>query len=360
MGVAGHFKFKEQVLAPLLRLKHIKPMSSFKTGTRRGTIKLKTLRRPGVRDISNMFDKATTISDEKLRHADEAGLDSLLALLDHEHPRVRACAEDAVSKLSEEEGEIVLIDDGFKSLAELLRYKNHQAQRDTLWSLAILAGNSEHNHEGIILDVGWNTIISRAKSQLTDIQLPAVTLISNLALNEENHDMIINEDGLALLKSLADSDNIEIKRAVCNAFANLCSDEDSVDEVLSGGGLKMIIGFLDSGDDELIAGALHTLANVASADDIKQDIVAQGGLPPIVKLLDSPNTMIQKGAATAIANLVENPENHQTMVDLGMLEPLIFLARKSKNPEIQFRVASALNNLASNDQMKQLLKDSDA
>ena len=58
--------------------------------------------------------------------------------------------------------------------------------------------------------------------------------------------------------------------------------------------------------------------------------------------------MIQKGAITAISNLVENAEYHQQMVDLGLLDPLIFLARKSKNPEVQFRVASALNNLASN------------
>ena len=136
--------------------------------------------------------------------------------------------------------------------------------------------------------------------------------------------------------------------------------EDNVEEVLSGGGLEQIISFLDSGDDELIAGALHTLANVASAEDVAQEIVAKGGLPAIIRLLESPNIMIQKGAATAIANLVENRDNHQPMVDLGLLEPLIFLARKSKNPEIQFRVASALNNMAANDEMKQLLKDQDA
>jgi len=282
-------------------------MASFRTGnTRKGTIKLKTLRRPGVKDLSGMFDNTKHISDEKLGYADEAGLDCLLGLIDHEHPRVRACSEEMIGNLEKDDGEIIVGENGFKPIAELLRYKNHQAQRDTLWTLAILAGNSEQNHEGILLDIGWQTILSRSKSQLGDIQLPAVTLISNLALNEEMHDMIINEEGLPLLKSLADSSDIKIKRAVCNAFANLCSDEDSVDSVLSGGGLKMIISFLDSGDDELIAGALHTIANVASNDEIKQDIVSNGGLPPIVKLLNSPNIMIQKGAATAIANLVEN------------------------------------------------------
>ena len=43
--------------------------------------------------------------------------------------------------------------------------------------------STEQNHEGILLDIGWQTILSRAKSQLEDIQEPAVTLISNLALN---------------------------------------------------------------------------------------------------------------------------------------------------------------------------------
>eukprot|EP01095_Lingulamoeba_sp_RSL-Kostka_P014208 TRINITY_DN6130_c1_g1_i1.p1 TRINITY_DN6130_c1_g1~~TRINITY_DN6130_c1_g1_i1.p1 ORF type:complete len:749 (+),score=408.19 TRINITY_DN6130_c1_g1_i1:109-2355(+) len=48
------------------------------------------------------------------------------------------------------------------------------------------------------------------------------------------------------------------------------------------------------------------------------------------------------------------------MMDGGLLEPLLFLARKSKNPEVQFRAASALNNLASNPEMKQVLKDGGA
>ena len=72
---------------------------------------------------------------------------------------------------------------GFKPCAELLRYKNHAAQRDTLWALATLAGNTEMNHEGIIIDVGWNTILSRASSKLPDLQRPAVTLIANLSMN---------------------------------------------------------------------------------------------------------------------------------------------------------------------------------
>ena len=336
-------------------------MASFRnSSTRKGTIKLKTLRKPGVKDLSGMFDKAKNISDEKLGLADEAGLDGLLSLLDHEHPKIRSLAEDVIGSLISDDGEIIVTNNGFKACTELLRYKNTQAQRDTLWTIATLAGVSERNHEAILLDIGWNTILSRAKSQLPEIQIAAVTLIANLSLNEENHDMILHEDGLELLKQLANTGDIKLKRAVCNAFANLCSDEENVQEVLGDGGLELIISFLDSGDDELIAGALHTLANVASAEDVKQRIIDLGGLPPIIRLMESSNAMIQKGAVTAVANLVENQENHAPFHQAGGLDPLLFLARKSKNPEVQFRLASALNNLASNSSMKQILKDADA
>ena len=39
------------------------------------------------------------------------------------------------------------------------------------------------NHEGIIVDVGWSTVLSRANSKLPDLQRPAVTLIANLSMN---------------------------------------------------------------------------------------------------------------------------------------------------------------------------------
>ena len=36
------------------------------------------------------------------------------------------------------------------------------------------------------------------------------------------------------------------------------------------------------------------------------------------------------------------------LLEAGLLDPLVLLAKKSKNPEVQFRVTSALNNLAAN------------
>ena len=131
---------------------------------------------------------------------------------------------DVGGAYADPDGEVVVVDGGYRVCAELLKYKNTSAQRDTLWTLATLAGNTEMNHEGIIVDVGWPTILSRAKAKVMEIQRGAVTLIANLSLNEEMHDMIMEEGGLELLKELADSDDLKLKRAVCNAFANLCSD----------------------------------------------------------------------------------------------------------------------------------------
>ena len=41
------------------------------------------------------------------------------------------------------DGEIIVVEGGYKPIAELLRYKNHSAQRDSLWTLATIAGVSE-------------------------------------------------------------------------------------------------------------------------------------------------------------------------------------------------------------------------
>jgi len=314
---------------------------------RQATIKLKTLNRPTAQDLIALFGKKR--DNAKVILAEEAGLDSLMSLLNHEHVKIRALAEESLNALKKVENEVLMGDGGCKPLAEMLRFKNQQAQRDALWTLAILAGNSEANHEGIILDVGWQVILSRAKAQQLDIQRAAITLIANLSLNEENHDMIISEGGLDLMKNLAQqTSDLKIKRAICNAFANLATDDENVQAVISDGGLATIIAFTQYDDDELVCGAVHTLANLANAEDIKELIVKEGGLPPLIKLLKSFNVMILKGATTAIANLTSREENQQLMVDSEVLEPLVFLGRKSKNPEVQFRVAMAFNNLCAN------------
>ena len=92
---------------------------------------------------------------------------------------------DVGGAYADADGEVVVVDGGYRVCAELLKYKNTSAQRDTLWTLATLAGNTEMNHEGIIVDVGWPTILSRAKAKVMEIQRGAVTLIANLSLNEQ-------------------------------------------------------------------------------------------------------------------------------------------------------------------------------
>jgi hypothetical protein len=46
-----------------------------------------------------LFFTVYKTADEKLGFADEAGLDSLLALLDHEHPKIRSLAEEIIGAL---------------------------------------------------------------------------------------------------------------------------------------------------------------------------------------------------------------------------------------------------------------------
>lgn len=51
---------------------------------------------------------------------------------------------------------------------------------------------------------------------------------------------------------------------------------------------------------------------------------------------------------TTAAAAAPPEEYHQMLLEAGLLDPLVLLAKKSKNPEVQFRVTSALNNLAAN------------
>ena len=119
---------------------------------------------------------------------------------------------------------------------------------------------------------------------------------------------------------------------------------------------------------------------------MKDAIVEKGGLPPLIKLLNSLNVMILKGATTAIANLTSTEDGQRQMVcfccfpgtkllhseqatscsnfnaqiELDVLDPLVFLGRKSKNPEVQFRVALAFNNLCANEELHDQIKEAGA
>eukprot|EP01103_Thecamoeba_quadrilineata_P010566 TRINITY_DN2317_c0_g1_i2.p1 TRINITY_DN2317_c0_g1~~TRINITY_DN2317_c0_g1_i2.p1 ORF type:complete len:959 (+),score=189.10 TRINITY_DN2317_c0_g1_i2:36-2912(+) len=316
--------------------------------------KLKTLPRPRMKGTKEWFLQHKDKSNFLL--LGEAGLEPLLNLCNHENPKIRSLAEESVSGLKKVEGDILMSSKGLRNLSDILRFKVLQAQSDTLMTLAILAGNTDQNHEGIILDIGWQVILIRAKALHYEIQRAAVTLIANLALNEDNHDMILNEGGLEQMKSLVNSNDIKLKRAICNAFTNLATDEENVQAILKDGGLRVIFDFALSDDDELICGAAHCLANLAIAEELKSTIVKEGGLPILVKLLKSYNVMILKGATTAVANLSSSDENLTKLMDSGLLEPLVFLGRKSKNPDVLFRVALTFNNLCSVEKFHERIK----
>ena len=106
----------------------------------------------------------------------------------------------------------------------------------------------------------------------------------------------------------------------------------------------------------LVCGAIHTIANLADAEEMKPKIVGAGGLDVIIKLLSSKDAMIVKGATNALANLATEREFQVKMIELGIAEPLTVLAKKSKNPEIQLRVALAINNIVSNPDLREPMR----
>ena len=295
-----------------------------------GTMKLKTLRRPGVRDLSSMFDKAGAVSTEHLTWADESGLESLLDLLDHEHPKIRAMAEEFTANLKKEKHDINVVKGGFSPLSDMLKYKNLEAQKCALWTIGTLAGNNEATHENIIAEIGWHTIIRRTKSDIADIQRIACNIIANLSLNDNMHGHIMNDGGIDALKTLAQRDDLQLQRACCNAFANLCTNRDNIHGVIKDGGLETIIEFAKSDDEELKTAALHTLANLADDPELRRLIVEKGGLDPVISNLESSQVVVLRGASAAVANLAEEHLNHPEMLQRGTIEKLVVLARRCK------------------------------
>eukprot|EP01094_Clydonella_sp_ATCC50884_P006639 TRINITY_DN1585_c0_g1_i7.p1 TRINITY_DN1585_c0_g1~~TRINITY_DN1585_c0_g1_i7.p1 ORF type:complete len:1069 (+),score=466.60 TRINITY_DN1585_c0_g1_i7:129-3209(+) len=328
---------------------------SFTSSRNKGTMKLQTLRASNVQDLIGMINKLSDIDEEKINCATDAGLDGLVQLLNHEHPKIRALAESVVTELEKQEDEVVIKEGGYKGLKDMLRYKNVEAQRDALWTIATLAGNTELTHDGIVSEIGWPSILTRASAKVEDIQLPAVTLIANLCMNEEYHEMIIEEGGLELLKGLANSPNLKLKRAVCNAFANLCSEEENIPEVLGDGGIASLLAFVASGDEELVSGGLYTLANVCNLPEYAEQVL--DGIAPVIELIKTSHiTMVLKGAMACIGTLCETPEYQQRMMDQGLLDALLRVG-KTSNPEIKYRLAASFNSLASNAEQRPALKD---
>ena len=143
---------------------HLIAMSFGGDARSRGTIRLRTLRPPGVKTLKGMFDKKD-LDDEHLALADEAQLDPLLNLLTHDHPTVRALVEEAIMNLEKiDEDEIIMAKRGVQALYKLLTFKDPACQRESIWAIAILAGISEQNHETIKVDIGWLTIVSLARN----------------------------------------------------------------------------------------------------------------------------------------------------------------------------------------------------
>merc|ERR1711988_255225 len=338
---------------------------------RAGTIRLKTLRKENVSDFVSYYDPMSKITEEQMLLCKDLNL-PITKLLKHKHAKIKGLAESVLLNMHKENGEIVATGGGFKPLRDFLRYKDLEAQKDSLWTLSGLAASSSLNHEELLAEVTWPVILSRSKGA-GEIREAALSLIANLAINEDNHDMILNEGGFDRLKEAFNSEDTPQIIPAVNGFANLIQFGENIDKVLEDGRLEKICSFVDHPDDDLKAAAIHFLANlIRHRPDIRQMLQDKGLVDKILGYMDSDNERLRTAAAAFANALLADKSNHRQLVDdMNIIDRLIQLATRpdattdeqllaaqgfrelAENPEyvpalIQ-RAMSALNHLAENE-----------
>eukprot|EP01102_Stenamoeba_stenopodia_P004555 TRINITY_DN14855_c0_g1_i2.p1 TRINITY_DN14855_c0_g1~~TRINITY_DN14855_c0_g1_i2.p1 ORF type:complete len:497 (+),score=160.73 TRINITY_DN14855_c0_g1_i2:107-1597(+) len=310
------------------------------------TIKLKTLRRPQASDIIQVFNQRTESLSDKKSLAEDFGLVPLIELSNHEHISIKGYGEKMLYALKHDEGEIYVED--FSPIAEVLRFKNMQAQRDGIWTLAIFAGLSDKNHPGILLDVGWTAILTRAKASHPQLRLGAVTLIANLSSSEDSQEIIMKEGGYELLKELLYTPDLapELRRAVFNAFANLTGNPDLRSQIVDSKFLDTVVNALSSEDEDLVGAACNILANLSENPERRRELVQRGLIDTMLPLLRSGNEVILQGATKFFAQMCENQEYAEEAVEKGLLGYLARLAQRCDNPQVQQNVIRCADVLA--------------
>lgn len=248
--------------------------------------------------------------------------------------------------LKHDEGEIYVED--FSPIAEVLRFKNMQAQRDGIWTLAIFAGLSDKNHPGILLDVGWQAILSRAKANHSQLRLGAITLIANLSSSEDSQEIIMKEGGYELLKELLHQPDLspELRRAVFNAFANLTGNPELRKQIVDQSFLDIVTNALSSEDEDLVGAACNILANLSENPERRREFAERGLIETMLPLLRSPNEVILQGATKFFAQMCENQEYAERAVEGGLLDYLARLAQRCDNPQVQQNVIRCCDVLA--------------
>jgi hypothetical protein len=330
--------------------------------SRKGTVALRTLRRPTVGILQDVYTQKSTggIPKEKIDLVREAGLDGLIHLLSNEEARVSQLTPQIINMITRnDEGDIVLNNEqGWNHLLELATVKETDIRRDAIWTVAILAACPD-SHEYIANIFGWKTILFFASSSDPDIQIASNILIANLAVNEENQLQMIAVGGLqVLLEQAKNTSDINLKRAVATALSNAVMDIDNAKEFAKLGGIALLQTFLETKDEELVQIVISTIANIASSDenDVKSKVATQIGLKTLVEHLSSSNAAVVKGAAVALGHYAGQEENQQVLYDMGIVDKLIKLF-SSQDQSTVHAAAMAISNLSQNAKLGKLLYD---
>ena len=326
------------------------------TNIKKGTVALRTLRNPKVGTLKMAIESKEHLDENKIMLADEAGLDGLVVLVNHVHPKISGLAAKTINLLSSnDDDEVVILEEkGFDPLVEMAGYKDDKVVSSAVMTIAMLAEQSEC-HEGIIASASWKRIHSWLKSTLPDVKKGAVMLIGNLAMRSDQREEMQKEGTITLLAAEMSTTDIDLQKGLATAIANLVQTGVLAKEIATSERLKYVGNWLNSGDVEVMGGAVYILANVSSLDDHKLDVYNAGFLPILLKLVNDSDERIAVGASITISNLSSLLEKTEEMCE-KFLEPLVSLSNKTKNPDLIYRIASTLSNLSQNSALKEKLK----
>lgn len=330
--------------------------SSF--GTRsayRGTVALKTLRRPKVKTLRQAY---TTVGEEQIVLAEDAGLEELLALYKHDHAKVKGLASAALAHLTSnaEDEVVVAAKEGFAPLFELLEIKDEDVRAKATMTLSILAEQPDSQELIVEAAGGWNKIIPLVRSNNTSVQHAGLLLCGSLVINSELREAFIKEGGVGQVLKAAGAKDIKVQRALATCLANLAQEAEAVKDVIGGDGLKKVLAWIGQGDEELTGSSVSILANASNNEHFKEPLLQGRVLDVVPPLLLSENETVRTGTLILLSNL-STVEEANVLVATTCLDNLLKVAKTTDNTDYLYRTVVCFSNLASFDQSRQKIKE---
>jgi len=298
------------------------------------TVALKTLRRPKV---ATLRDALSNVDEEQILYAEDAGLDELLQLYQHQHPKVVQAAGLVLNKLvHNSEKEVVLVaKEAYKALIELTEIKNDDVRAKATVTLAILAEQPDCQDPILTATDGWRKIFAWLGSSNIGVQQGALQLCASLVISEELREAFLKEGGLTQVLRAFGATDIKVKRALATCLANLAQETDAVKDIIAGDGLKTILAWIALNDEELTGSAISLLANISNSDELKPTLLTGKVAEALPALLSLQNDIIRTGALIVVSNLTTLEES-ATPVVTGCLDALLALG-KSDNGDHVYR-----------------------